>query len=174
MKYKAIILLFALFAFAASNANAQNEGRFNKLMKKAKEIGDKPLIPTKTKKISPEELAKVKFPEAGTLNQQEPLRAFAFTELTKLLNKDGQELMAFNLESNDWNIVHHKTTGLPVYRWAKGAFAQKNKDGSCMLQGYFIKQQYNGADYSNTTFGGVIHGQMPYGQYMACENVPAK
>ena len=84
--------------------------------------------------------------------------------------KDGGELIHVNIESNDWNIVHHKITGRPLYRWIRGAFTEKLRSGKCKLQGYLLKQQYNGSSYSNTTFGGVIHGQMPYGQYIDCNN----
>lgn len=140
---------------------------------KLDEIANKPLIPTgKPSKSDLEAEKKVQFPEAGALNAQTDLVDFGKKEVGKVLEKDGQDLLYLNVESNDWTIVTNKYTGEILYRWAKGAFAQKNSDGRCMLQGCIIKQQYNGSDYNSSMFGGIIHGQLPYGQYMACENVP--
>jgi len=116
------------------------------------------------------DLASVKIPSAGKLNSDASLKNFAKTEINKVVVKDGGELIHVNIESNDWNIVHHKVTGRPLYRWIRGAFTEKLRSGKCKLQGYLLKQQYNGSGYSNTSFGGVIHGQMPYGQYIDCNN----
>lgn len=118
------------------------------------------------------DLASLKFPKAGKMNSQSELKNFAKTEIKKILAKDGQQFLTHNIESNDWNIVYDKYTKKPLFRWIKGAFAEKYPNGKCKLQGFLLKQQYNGSGYSNTTFGGVIHGQMPYGQYILCTNVP--
>ena len=116
------------------------------------------------------DLASVKIPAAGKLNSNSALKNFAKTEIKKVVEKDGGQLLHVNIESNDWHIVHHKITGRPLYRWIRGAFTEKLRNGKCKLQGYLLKQQYDGSSYGNTNFGGVIHGQMPYGQYIDCNN----
>lgn len=118
------------------------------------------------------DLASIQFPSAGKMNSHSDLLNFAKTSIEKVLSKDGQSFITHNIESNDWNIVYHKITGVPLYRWIRGAFAEKHPNGECWLQGFLLKQQYDGSSYGNTTFGGVIHGQMPYGQAMECGNVP--
>ncbi len=115
-------------------------------------------------------LASIKIPKAGKLDANTSLKNFAKAEINKVINKDGAKLMYHRIESNDWSIVHHKITGKPLYRWIKGAFTETTRQGNCKLQGFILKQQYNGSGYSNTSFGGVIHGQMPYGQKIDCKN----
>ncbi|WP_073147519.1 hypothetical protein [Mesonia phycicola] len=147
-----------------------------KLAKYSKEEAKKIAVEMETKlkanydAAAKADLASIKIPSAGKLNSDASLKNFAKTEINKVVVKDGGELIHVNIESNDWNIVHHKVTGRPLYRWIRGAFTEKLRSGKCKLQGYLLKQQYNGSGYSNTTFGGVIHGQMPYGQYIDCNN----
>ena len=103
------------------------------------------------------------------MNSNASLVSFAKENVSKTIAKDGAKLLKLNIESNDWNIVTNKYTGRILYRWIKGAFTEKNKNNECYLQGFLIKQQYNGSGYGNSQFGGIIHGQMPYGQKMNCE-----
>lgn len=112
----------------------------------------------------------IKMPKAGSMNSNASLVNFAKENVSKTIAKDGAKLLKLNIESNDWNIVKNKYTGHIMYRWIKGAFTEKNKNNDCYLQGFLIKQQYNGSGYSSSEFGGIIHGQMPYGQIMSCEN----
>ena len=111
----------------------------------------------------------IKMPKAGSMNSNASLVSFAKENVSKTIAKDGAKLLKLNIESNDWSIVKNKYTGRILYRWIKGAFTEKNKNNDCYLQGFLIKQQYNGSDYGSSQFGGVIHGQMPYGQKMNCE-----
>ncbi|APY06945.1 hypothetical protein BWZ20_00920 [Winogradskyella sp. J14-2] len=112
----------------------------------------------------------IKMPNAGTMNNNTSLINFAKEKVAAKIAKDGAKLLNLNIESNDWSIVKNKYTGRILYRWIKGAFTEKNKNNDCYLQGFLIKQQYNGSGYSGSEFGGIIHGQMPYGQKMNCEN----
>ena len=112
----------------------------------------------------------IKMPKAGAMNSNTSLVNFAKEKVSATIAKDGAKLLKLNIESNDWNIVKNKYTGHIMYRWIKGAFTEKNKNNECYLQGFLIKQQYNGSGYSSSEFGGIIHGQMPYGQIMSCEN----
>ncbi|WP_431107574.1 hypothetical protein [Winogradskyella poriferorum] len=112
----------------------------------------------------------IKMPKAGAMNSNTSLVNFAKEKVSETISKDGAKLLKLNIESNDWNIVKNKYTGHIMYRWIKGAFTEKNKNNECYLQGFLIKQQYNGSGYSSSEFGGIIHGQMPYGQIMSCEN----
>ncbi|MAB49095.1 MAG: hypothetical protein CMC05_10740 [Flavobacteriaceae bacterium] len=112
----------------------------------------------------------IKMPKAGAMNSNTSLVNFAKEKVSATIAKDGAKLLKLNIESNDWNIVKNKYTGHIMYRWIKGAFTEKNKNNDCYLQGFLIKQQYNGSGYSSSEFGGIIHGQMPYGQIMSCEN----
>ncbi|WP_138434474.1 hypothetical protein [Winogradskyella algicola] len=111
----------------------------------------------------------IKMPKAGSMNSDASLVSFAKENVSKTIAKDGAKLLKLNIESNDWSIVKNKYTGRILYRWIKGAFTEKNKNNDCYLQGFLIKQQYNGSGYGSSQFGGVIHGQMPYGQKMNCE-----
>ncbi|WP_336070340.1 hypothetical protein [Mesoflavibacter sp. CH_XMU1404-2] len=111
----------------------------------------------------------IKMPKAGSMNSNASLVSFAKENVSKTIAKDGAKLLKLNIESNDWSIVKNKYTGRILYRWIKGAFTEKNKNNDCYLQGFLIKQQYNGSGYGSSQFGGVIHGQMPYGQKMNCE-----
>ncbi|HIC31323.1 MAG TPA: hypothetical protein EYO76_05335 [Flavobacteriaceae bacterium] len=112
----------------------------------------------------------IKMPKAGSMNSNASLVSFAKENVSKTIVKDGAKLLKLNIESNDWSIVKNKYTGRILYRWIKGAFTEKNKNNDCYLQGFLIKQQYNGSGYGSSEFGGIIHGQMPYGQKMNCEN----
>lgn len=114
-------------------------------------------------------MSAIKMPKAGTMNSNTSLLSFAKDKVATTIAKDGAKLLKLNIESNGWNIVKNKYTGHILYRWIKGAFTEKNKNNDCYLQGFLIKQQYNGSGYSNSEFGGIIHGQMPYGQKMNCE-----
>lgn len=114
-------------------------------------------------------MASIKMPKAGAFNNDIALKNFAKTNVEETIAKDGAKLLKLNIESNDWNIVKNKYTGHIMYRWIKGAFTEKNKNNDCYLQGFLIKQMYNGSGYSNSEFGGIIHGQMPYGQQMNCD-----
>lgn len=111
----------------------------------------------------------IKMPKAGGMNSNASLVSFAKNNVSKTIAKNGAKLLKLNIESNDWSIVKNKYTGHILYRWIKGAFTEKNKNNDCYLQGFLIKQQYNGSGYGSSQFGGVIHGQMPYGQKMNCE-----
>ena len=112
----------------------------------------------------------IKMPKAGSMNSNTSLVNFAKEKVSATIEKDDAKLLKLNIESNDWNIVKNKYTGHIMYRWIKGAFTEKNKNNECYLQGFLIKQQYNGSGYSSYEFGGIIHGQMPYGQIISCEN----
>jgi len=111
----------------------------------------------------------IKMPKAGSMNSNASLISFAKQNVSKTIEKDGAKLLKLNIESNDWSIVKNKYTGHILYRWIKGAFTEKNKNNDCYLQGFLIKQHYNGSGYGSSEFGGIIHGQMPYGQKMTCE-----
>ena len=111
----------------------------------------------------------IKMPKAGSMNSNTSLMSFAKENVSKTIAKDGAKLLKINIESNDWSIVKNKYTGHILYRWIKGAFTEKNKNNECYLQGFLIKQHYNGSGYGSSEFGGIIHGQMPYGQKMNCE-----
>ncbi|AXO79541.1 hypothetical protein DZC78_03755 [Olleya aquimaris] len=111
----------------------------------------------------------IKMPKAGGMNSNASLVSFAKNNVSKTIAKDGAKLLKLNVESNNWSIVKNKYTGHILYRWIKGAFTEKNKNNDCYLQGFLIKQQYNSSGYGSSQFGGVIHGQMPYGQKMNCE-----
>lgn len=111
----------------------------------------------------------IKMPKAGSMNSKTSLVNFAKENVSKTIAKDGAKLLKLNIESNDWSIVKNKYTGRILYRWIKGAFTEKNRNNDCNLQGFLIKQQYNGSGYGSSQFGGIIHGQMPYGQKMNCE-----
>lgn len=115
-------------------------------------------------------MSNIKMPKAGSMNSNASLVSFAKENVSKTIVKDGAKLLKLNIESNDWSIVKNKYTGRILYRWIKGAFTEKNKNNDCYLQGFLIKQQYNGSGYGSSEFGGIIHGQMPYGQKMNCEN----
>ena len=115
-------------------------------------------------------LASIKMPKAGSMNANSALKNFATAKVKETIAKDGAQLLKLNIESNDWSIVKNKYTGRILYRWIKGSFTEKNKNKDCMLQGFLIKQQYNGSGYGSSEFGGIIHGQMPYGQLMDCVN----
>ena len=115
-------------------------------------------------------MSNIKMPKAGSMNTNGSLVSFAKENVSKTIVKDGAKLLKLNIESNDWSIVKNKYTGRILYRWIKGAFTEKNKNNDCYLQGFLIKQQYNGSGYGSSEFGGIIHGQMPYGQKMNCEN----
>jgi len=112
----------------------------------------------------------IKIPEAGAMHKDASLLSFAEAGVKKAIEKDGATLLKLHIESNDWSVVKNKHTGKIMYRWIKGAFTEKNKNNDCYLQGFLIKQQYNGSSYGSSEFGGIIHGQMPYGQVMNCEN----
>ncbi|WP_225035726.1 hypothetical protein [Winogradskyella sp. SM1960] len=111
----------------------------------------------------------IKMPKAGSMNSNTSLMSFAKENVSKTIAKDGAKLLKINIESNDWSVVKNKYTGHILYRWIKGAFTEKNKNNDCYLQGFLIKQHYNGSGYGSSEFGGIIHGQMPYGQKMNCE-----
>ena len=111
----------------------------------------------------------IKMPKAGSMNSNTSLMSFAKENVSKTIAKDGAKLLKINIESNDWSVVKNKYTGHILYRWIKGAFTEKNKNNECYLQGFLIKQHYNGSGYGSSEFGGIIHGQMPYGQKMNCE-----
>jgi hypothetical protein len=111
----------------------------------------------------------IKMPQSGSMNSNTSLVNFAKEKVSKTIAKDGAKLLKLNIESNDWSVVKNKYTGHILYRWIKGAFTEKNKNNDCYLQGFLIKQQYNGSSYGSSQFGGIIHGQMPYGQKMNCE-----
>lgn len=115
-------------------------------------------------------MSDIKMPKAGSMNSNATLLSFAKENVSSKIAKDGAKLLKLNIESNDWSIVKNKYTGRILYRWIKGAFTEKNKNNDCYLQGFLIKQQYNGSGYGQSQFGGIIHGQMPYGQKMSCEN----
>ncbi|MEH1006671.1 hypothetical protein VDP25_02930 [Winogradskyella sp. ECml5-4] len=115
-------------------------------------------------------MAAIKMPKAGSMNNTASLVSFAKQNVSKTIEKDGAKLLKLNIESNDWSVVKNKYTGHILYRWIKGAFTEKNKNNDCYLQGFLIKQHYNGSGYGSSEFGGIIHGQMPYGQKMNCEN----
>ena len=114
-------------------------------------------------------MASIKMPKPGAFNTDTALKNFAKTKVEETIAKDGATLLKLNIESNAWTIVKNKYTGHIMYRWIKGAFTEKNKNNDCYLQGFLIKQQYNGSGYGSSEFGGIIHGQMPYGQQMNCE-----
>ncbi|WBM75477.1 hypothetical protein [Saprospira grandis] len=117
--------------------------------------------------------AKVQVPKKGAMDKNSDLRALSKKYLTELCEKDGTPLLYFHLESNDWTPYMNQLTSKPFYRWCKGAFVQKNKDGSCMLHGFTLKQRYVGGKYhTEIEFGGVIQGQVPYGSYISCDNIP--
>lgn len=111
----------------------------------------------------------IKMPRSGSMNSNNSLVNFAKENVSNTIAKDGAKLLKLNIESNDWSVVKNKYTGHILYRWIKGAFTEKNKNNDCYLQGFLIKQQYNGSSYGSSQFGGIIHGQMPYGQKMNCE-----
>ncbi len=115
-------------------------------------------------------MASIKMPKAGTMNGNSELKNFAIAKVKETIAKDGAQLLKLNIESSDWSIVKNKYTGHILYRWIKGSFTEKNKNKDCMLQGFLIKQEYNGSSYGSSQFGGIIHGQMPYGQLMDCAN----
>lgn len=115
-------------------------------------------------------MASIKMPKAGTMNGNSELKNFAIAKVKETIAKDGAQLLKLNIESSDWSIVKNKYTGHILYRWIKGSFTEKNKNKECMLQGFLIKQEYNGSSYGSSQFGGIIHGQMPYGQLMDCNN----
>lgn len=116
-------------------------------------------------------LSSIVMPNAGNMNNNTTLLNFAKGKVKETIAKDGASLLKINIESNDWNVVTHKYTGEILYRWVKGAFTEKNKNNDCMLQGFLIKQEYHGGgNYGTSIFGGIIHGQMPYGQLMDCAN----
>ena len=112
----------------------------------------------------------IKMPSSGSMNSNADLLSFATKKVKETIQKDGAQLLKIHIESNDWNIVRNKYTGHIMYRWIKGAFTEKNKNNDCYLQGFLIKQPYTGSGYGSSQFGGVIHGQMPYGQIMNCDN----
>ncbi|WP_417876528.1 hypothetical protein [Winogradskyella sediminis] len=114
-------------------------------------------------------MAAIKMPKAGSMNSNTSLVSFAKQNVSKTIEKDGAKLLRINIESNDWSVVKNKYTGHILYRWIKGAFTEKNKNNDCYLQGFLIKQYYDGSGYGSSEFGGIIHGQMPYGQKMNCE-----
>ncbi len=114
-------------------------------------------------------MAAIKMPKAGAMNSNTSLVSFAKQNVSKTIEKDGAQLLKLNIESNDWSVVKNKYTGHILYRWIKGAFTEKNKNNDCYLQGFLIKQYYDGSGYGSSEFGGIIHGQMPYGQKMNCE-----
>lgn len=114
-------------------------------------------------------MGNIKMPPSGKMNSNASLVSFAKENVSKTIAKDGAKLLKLNIESNDWSVVKNKYTGHILYRWIKGAFTEKNKNNDCYLQGFLIKQQYNGSGYDSSKFGGIIHGQMPYGQKMNCE-----
>lgn len=111
----------------------------------------------------------IKMPRSGSMNSNNSLVNFAKENVSNTIAKDGAKLLKLNIESNDWSVVKNKYTGHILYRWIKGAFTEKNKNNDCYLQGFLIKQQYNGSSYGSSQFGGIIQGQMPYGQKMNCE-----
>ncbi|MCO6173635.1 hypothetical protein NHF50_01110 [Flavobacterium sp. NRK F10] len=115
-------------------------------------------------------MASIKMPKAGTMNGNSELKNFAIAKVKETIARDGAQLLKLNIESSDWSIVKNKYTGHILYRWIKGSFTEKNKNKDCMLQGFLIKQEYNGSGYGSSQFGGIIHGQMPYGQLMDCAN----
>lgn len=127
-------------------------------------------LKTNYDKAAKASMASIKMPKAGTMNGNSELKNFAIAKVKETIAKDGAQLLKLNIESSDWSIVKNKYTGHILYRWIKGSFTEKNKNKDCMLQGFLIKQEYNGSSYGSSQFGGIIHGQMPYGQLMDCAN----
>ncbi|WCL82292.1 hypothetical protein PPO43_04140 [Saprospira sp. CCB-QB6] len=170
--------VMVIAAGAATVTKAQNLFEAESSLAKAKAVEAKINIRLEKEKAKElEELnaaaAKVQVPKKGAMDKNSNLRALSKKYLTELCEKDGTPLLYFHLESNDWTPYMNQRTSKPFYRWCKGAFVQKNKDGSCMLHGYTLKQRYVGGKYhTEIEFGGVIQGQVPYGSYISCDNIP--
>lgn len=115
--------------------------------------------------------AAVSMPGPGRLHQDANVLNASKQFLNALCKKDGQQLKSVVVQSNDWEVVRHKVTGETLYRWAYGAFSQKNPDGRCMLHGFKVRQNHNGNNFSNEVrFDGLIMADARYGKYMDCSN----
>ncbi|NRD20360.1 hypothetical protein HNV08_09905 [Winogradskyella eckloniae] len=163
--------LFILLTIIAIGAVQPTHAQF---LKKIKDKLDKPLIKKKDKKLSEEELEKrknIKLPDAGTLDNDEALKAIAVKGLDLYYSKHSMSNTHQYITSNNWSTVKHKETGLPLYQWAVGAVIQKNSDGQCMLYEFILRRDYTGGgEYGNAYFNGINRGTIkaPYGNYIAC------
>ncbi|MFD2697679.1 hypothetical protein ACFSQ0_06710 [Mesonia sediminis] len=144
---------------------------FKKIKEKASESLN---LPTKANKEKEQQAAKaIAFPEAGELNKDSDLHQVASKALENYYASKSMQLVAFNIISDDWKVVTHKTTGAVLYQWAVGALIQKNSNGKCMLFQYILKQDFNGSGFNEAYFAGISRtAPVPYGSYIACENAP--
>ena len=142
--------------------------------KKIKEKMNKPLFKKKDKKLSKEELEKlkaIKLPKKGSLDADKPLKAIAIKGLDEYYAKYSMVNTHQYITSNNWKTVSHKVTGVPLYQWVVGAVVQKNSDGQCMLYEFILRKDYNGVgEYGKPYFNGINRGTVkaPYGNYIAC------
>lgn len=54
------------------------------------------------------------------------------------------------IQSNDWNIITHALTGVPLRRELKLITIMKTPDGNYKREGFFIAQKYNGSTYGKS------------------------
>ncbi|MBQ4915468.1 hypothetical protein J8L85_13520 [Maribacter sp. MMG018] len=54
------------------------------------------------------------------------------------------------IQSNDWNIITHALTGVPLRRELKLIAVMKTPDGNYKREGFFIAQKYNGSGYGKS------------------------
>ncbi len=54
------------------------------------------------------------------------------------------------IQSNDWNIITHALTGVPLRRELKLITVMKTPEGNYKREGFFIGQKYNGSSYGKS------------------------
>lgn len=104
--------LICLFLLGSSvTAQAQI---FKKIKEKASESLN---LPTKANKEKEQQAAKaIAFPEAGELNKDTDLHQVASKALENYYASKSMQLVAFNIISDNWKVVTHKTTGAVLYQ----------------------------------------------------------
>lgn len=69
-----------------------------------------------------------------------------------------EEFRAFQILSDDWEILRNQRTGIVTGRRLMGVGLSKFPDGHCQAQAFFVQQSHDGSDFvSNLRFAGVAN-----------------
>lgn len=121
-------------------------------------------------KVNGQQLADVKIPNKGKLHSGSVAKQ-SIKLAKRIAEQDGQTAGKAHVVSDGWLFKKHAITGIPLYRYANVAFTQKNKNGKCMLLGFQIRQDFDGASYNDMVYSKTMLRNPPYGQYMSCKNL---
>jgi len=92
-------------------------------------------------------------PAQGMKDAKLSAEAFTFIKQEATSRNWPQKMDHCFIKNNDWIITRHKATGLPLYRSIVFVTVMTS-NGKCQWEESFIKQDYDGANYGKSYFGG--------------------